>query len=141
MRPKNVKYAKYQRKILKANNRTKFEWKSNSLNFGDLGLQAVESGLVKNNQIEAARQVINRKLKRQGQLWIRIFPSISLTKKPIEVRMGKGKGNVDSWGVSVKPGQLLFEITGVPESVAKVALKQGGDKLAIKTQIVYNLYK
>ena len=143
MRPKKTKYAKYQKKLIKLKHKrgNHFEWKSNKLKFGDYGLCVIETGLLKASQIEAGRQVILRKLKRQGQLWIRVFPDVPLTKKPIEVRMGKGKGNIDFWGVSVKAGQVLYEITGVEKSVGEIALRHGGGKLPLKSQVIYNLYK
>lgn len=142
MKPRNIKYTKYQKNLIKQKVKRGqiLEWKSNELKFGDYGLRAVEGGLIRANQIEASRQVISRKLKRQGQVWIRIFPSIAITSKPIEVRMGKGKGNVNFWGISVKPGQMLYEITGVPKSIAEIALRHGGGKLPVKTQIVYNIF-
>lgn len=143
MRPKKTKYAKYQKKLIKIKKKRgcALQWKTNKLKFGDYGLRAIESGFLNANQIEATRQVITRKLKRQGQIWIRIFPSIAVTSKPIEVRMGKGKGNVDFWGTPIKAGQVLFELTGVDKSIAEVALKHGSGKLPFKTQIIYNLYK
>ena len=142
LRPKNLKFDKFQKRVLKTTRKrgNLLQWRSNSLKFGDYGLRAIDGGLVKAAQIEACKQVIKRKLKRQGQLWVRIFPSISLTSKPIEVRMGKGKGNVDSWGIPVKPGQIIFEITGVAKSVAEIALQHGGNKLPMKTQIIENIF-
>ena len=106
------------------------------LNFGQFGLKAVDPERVTARQIEAARRAITRQMKRQGRVWIRIFPDVPVTQKPTEVRMGSGKGSIDYWAARVAPGRILFEIDGVPENVAKEALELGAAKLPIKTRIV-----
>ena len=106
------------------------------LNFGAFGLKALEPERVTARQIEAARRAITRQMKRQGRVWIRVFPDVPVTAKPTEVRMGKGKGSVEFWAARVKPGRIVFEIDGVPEDVAKEALRLGAMKLPITTRIV-----
>lgn len=129
--PERVKYRKMQR-----GSRAGIAWRCNSLAFGEYGLQALERAWIDTKQIEAARVAISRHMKRHGKMWIRIFPQKSYTKKPLETRMGKGKGNVESWVAVVKPAMMLFEIDGVSESVAKEALRQAANKLPIKTRMV-----
>ena len=107
-----------------------------SLAFGQYALKATEPERVTARQIEAARRAITREMKRQGRVWIRIFPDLPVSKKPTEVRMGKGKGSVEYWAARVKPGRIVFEIDGVPEDVAKEALRLGAMKLPITTRIV-----
>ncbi|QUS36565.1 50S ribosomal protein L16 [Falsirhodobacter algicola] len=106
------------------------------LNFGTFGLKATEPERVTARQIEAARRAITRHMKRQGRVWIRIFPDVPVTSKPTEVRMGKGKGSVDFWAAKVKPGRMMFEIDGVPESVAREALRLGAMKLPVTSRVV-----
>ena len=106
------------------------------LNFGTYGLKAVEPERVTARQIESARRAMTRHMKRQGRVWIRIFPDVPVTAKPIEVRMGKGKGSVDRWVCKVKPGRMMFEIDGVSEDVAKEALRLAAMKLPVKTRTV-----
>jgi len=106
------------------------------LNFGTFGLKATEPERVSARQIEAARRAITRHMKRQGRVWIRIFPDVPITSKPTEVRMGKGKGSVDFWAAKVKPGRIMFEIDGVAEVIAREALRLGAMKLPIKTRTV-----
>ena len=106
------------------------------LNFGSYGLKAVEPERITARQIEACRRAITREMKRQGRVWIRVFPDLPVSKKPTEVRMGKGKGSVEFWAARVKPGRILFEIDGVPEDVAKEALRLGAMKLPIITRVV-----
>lgn len=103
---------------------------------GEYGIQALEPGWINSRQIEAIRRTIVRRMKRRGKYWIRIFPDKPVTAKPAETRMGKGKGSVDHWVAVVKPGRIIFEIAGVPEDVAREALRQAGYKLPIKTQVV-----
>jgi large subunit ribosomal protein L16 len=129
LQPKRVKYKKIKKGKL-----VKFSYKNN-LNFGTIGLKALESGLISSRQIEAARQSIVRKIKKKGKLWIKIFPSLPITKKPTEIRMGKGKGNVSHWVARVRGGSVLFEICGVNRKTAIKAFKTGSAKLPIKTQI------
>jgi large subunit ribosomal protein L16 len=107
-----------------------------SLNFGEYGLKAVEPERVTARQIEAARRAMTRHMKRQGRVWIRIFPDVPVTKKPTEVRMGKGKGGVEFWAAKIKPGRIMFEIDGVPLPVAEEALRLAAMKLPIKTRFV-----
>ena len=106
------------------------------LNFGAFGLKATEPERVTARQIEAARRAITRQMKRQGRIWIRIFPDVPVTAKPTEVRMGSGKGSVDRWVAKVKPGRVMFEIDGVEETVAREALRLAAMKLPIKTRVV-----
>jgi len=106
------------------------------LNFGSYGLKAMEPERVTARQIEAARRAMTRHMKRQGRVWIRVFPDVPVSSKPIEVRMGKGKGTVDFWAVKVKPGRIMFEIDGVSDSVAKEALRLAAMKLPIKSRVV-----
>src|SRR3954462_7869462 len=107
-----------------------------NLDYGTFGLKAVEPERVTARQIEAARRAITREMKRQGRVWIRIFPDVAVTDKPAEVRMGKGKGAVEYWAARVHPGRIMFEIDGVPDDVAREALRLGAAKLPVKTRIV-----
>lgn len=109
------------------------------LNFGAYGLKAVEPERITARQIEAARRAITRYMKRSGRVWIRIFPDLPVTSKPTEVRMGKGKGSVDYWAVRVAPGRIMFELDGVPEDVAREALRLGAAKLPIKTRFIQRI--
>jgi large subunit ribosomal protein L16 len=106
------------------------------LAFGQFGLKSQEPERVTARQIEAARRAITREMKRQGRVWIRIFPDLPVSKKPTEVRMGKGKGSVEFWAARVKPGRILFEIDGVPEETAREALRLGAMKLPITTRVI-----
>jgi large subunit ribosomal protein L16 len=106
------------------------------LNFGTYGLKSLEPQRVTARQIEAARRAMTRHMKRQGRVWIRIFPDVPVTSKPTEVRMGKGKGSVDYWAARVKPGRVMFEIDGVDDAVAREALRLAAMKLPVKTRIV-----
>ena len=132
LQPKKTKYKK-----LKKGKLPKLNFKSNQLKFGTTGLKSVESGIISSRQIEAARQAINRKMKRKGKLWIRIFPSIPVTQKPTAVRMGKGKGSVNHWVAKVGAGTVLFELCGISSFVSIAALKTGSAKLPLKTKIIY----
>lgn len=107
-----------------------------ALNFGSHGLKSVEPERITARQIEAARRAITRHMKRQGRVWIRIFPDVPVTGKPAEVRMGKGKGAIDHWAARVAPGRIMFEIDGVADDIAKEALKLGAAKLPVATRIV-----
>jgi large subunit ribosomal protein L16 len=109
------------------------------LNFGSFGLKAMEPERVTARQIEAARRAITRQMKRQGRVWIRVFPDIPVTSKPTEVRMGKGKGGVEFWAARIKPGRVMFEIDGVDEEVAREALRLGAAKLPIKTRFIQRI--
>ena len=108
----------------------------NKLNFGEYGIKALQPDRIISNQIEAARVALTRYMKRTGKVWTRIFPNIPVSKKPTEVRMGKGKGTTEFWVCRVKPGRILFEVDGVTESVAKVALYKASAKLPIKTKFI-----
>jgi len=129
--PKRVKYRKIQR-----GSNAGLATKNNKLDFGEYGLQALGRAYLTNNQIEAARVAINRHLKRRGKVWIRMFPYKSITKKPLEVRMGKGKGNVEGWVAPIKPGRVLFEISGCNETVAREALALAANKLCIRCKFL-----
>jgi large subunit ribosomal protein L16 len=109
------------------------------LNFGQFGLKCLEPERVNAREIEAARRAITREMKRQGRVWIRIFPDVPVSKKPTEVRMGKGKGAVEFWAARVKPGRIMFEIDGVPEDVAREALRLGAAKLSVRTRFVQRI--
>ena len=104
--------------------------------FGEYGLKALEGGWLTNRQIEAARIAMTRKIKRGGKVWINVFPDKAYTKKPAETRMGSGKGSPEGWVAVIKPGRVMFELAGVPEPLAKEALRLAGQKLAVKTKIV-----
>ena len=106
------------------------------LNFGTFGLKATEPERVTARQIEAARRAITRHMKRQGRVWIRIFPDVPVSAKPVEVRMGKGKGSTEYWAAKVKPGRIMFEIDGVSEIIAREALRLGAMKLPVTTRVV-----
>ena len=131
LQPKRTKFRKQHK------GRIHGEAKGGSdLNFGGFGLKATEPERVTARQIEAARRAITRHMKRQGRVWIRVFPDVPVTGKPTEVRMGKGKGSVDYWAAKVKPGRIMFEIDGVSEVVAREALRLGAMKLPVTTRIV-----
>lgn len=110
--------------------------KGNSLSFGDYGIQSLERGFMTARQIEAARVAVTRHLKRKGKVWIRVFPHKPITKKPLETRMGKGKGAVDHWVAVIKPGTVLFEVGGVPASAAREGLRLSDTKLPFKTRFI-----
>jgi large subunit ribosomal protein L16 len=131
--PKKVKFRKMQ-KARGAGRQvatTKLE-----VSFGGYGLKALGAGFITSRQIEAARRAITRQMKRQGRVWIRIFPDLPVSDKPAEVRMGKGKGAVEYWAARVAPGRIMFEVDGVPDETAREALKLGAAKLPIKTRVV-----
>src|SRR6476659_3993559 len=129
--PKKVKYRKVQRGRM-----TGKAWTGSTIAFGDYGLKALECGWVSAREIEAARIAITRFIKRNGRIWIRLFPDKPITKKPQETRMGKGKGAPDSWEAVIKPGRILYEMEGVPENEAREALRLAAHKLCIKTKFV-----
>jgi len=128
--PKQFKYKKIKKGKL-----SKYEFKSNKLIYGNIGIKAVESGILHPRQIEAARQAITRKTQRKAKIWIRIFPDLPITNKPTGVRMGKGKGPFSHWGARIRGGTVLFEVCGVNYPIIIEALKTGGAKLPIKTKI------
>jgi large subunit ribosomal protein L16 len=131
LQPKRTKFRKMHKGRIHGNAKGGTE-----LAFGSFGLKSQEPERVTARQIEAARRAITREMKRAGRVWIRIFPDVPVSKKPTEVRMGKGKGSVEFWAAKVKPGRILFEIDGVPEDVAKEALRLGAMKLPITTRVV-----
>ena len=110
--------------------------RGSTIAFGEFALQALEGGWVDNRQIEAARRAVTHHIRRGGQMWIRIFPDIGLSKKPVEVRMGGGKGPPEEWVAMVKPGRILFELTGVPQEIAQEAMLRASHKLAVKTRFI-----
>ncbi|ERJ18040.1 50S ribosomal protein L16 [Salinisphaera shabanensis T35B1] len=131
LQPKRVKF----RKVQKGRNRGLAQ-RGNAVSFGEYGLKAVERGRLTARQIEAARRAMTRHIKRGGKTWIRVFPDKPVTKKPIEVRMGKGKGNVEFWVAKVQPGSMLYEMEGVSREVAQEAFRLAASKLPVKTAFV-----
>ncbi len=132
LQPKKIKYKKTKKGKLR-----KLEFKSNNLKFGTIGLKAENSAIINSRQIEAARQAISRKIKKKGKIWIRIFPDLPITAKPISSRMGKGKGAISHWGARVRGGSILFEICGVKDiRIVLAALKTGAAKLPVRTRIL-----
>ena len=134
LQPKRTKFRKAHKGRIKGAAKGGY-----TLNFGSYGLKALQPERVTARQIEATRRAITRHMKRAGRVWIRIFPDVPVSKKPTEVRMGKGKGSPEFWACKVKPGRIMFEIDGVPESAAREALALGAAKLPIKTKIVARL--
>lgn len=130
--PKKVKH----RKVFKGGKLRGKAQRGSSLSFGEFGMITLDQARLTNRQIEAARVAITRAMRRQGQLWIRIFPDTPLTRKPAETRMGKGKGSPEEWVAKVKPGRMLYEIDGVDEDVARQAFERAGAKLPVKTKFV-----
>ncbi len=131
LQPKRTKYRKQHKGRIHGSAKG-----GTDLNFGSFGLKAMKPERITARQIEAARRAMTRQMKRQGRVWIRIFPDVPVSKKPTEVRMGKGKGSVEFWAAKVKPGRIMFEIDGVSESVAREALRLAAMKLPVKTRVV-----
>jgi len=129
--PKSTKWRKQHR-----GRRRGVAYRGSRINFGDFALQAVTGGWVTSRQIEAARIAISHHIKRGGRVWIRIFPDKSITKKPLETRMGKGKGSPEAWVAVVKPGRVMYEIRGVSEDLAREALRRAAHKLPVRTRII-----
>ena len=129
--PKKTKFRKYQR-----GRRAGLSKGQTAVQFGDYGLKSLEAGWVTNRQIEAARIAMTRKIKRGSKVWINVFPDKPVTQKPAETRMGSGKGSPEHWVAVVKPGRVMFELAGVPEPLAKEALRLAGNKLSVKTRVV-----
>src|SRR5688500_17389597 len=129
--PKKTKFRKYQR-----GRRAGLSKGQTAVQFGDFGIKALEAGWVTNRQIEAGRIAMTRKIKRGGKVWINVFPDKPVTQKPAETRMGSGKGSQEHWVAVVKPGRVMFELAGVPEQLAKEALRLAGSKLPLKTKFV-----
>ncbi len=132
--PKRTKYRKQQRGRMKGKAQ-----RGNTVDFGEYGLTAMECGMLTNRQIEAARVAMTRHMKREGKVYLRIFPDIPYTKKPAETRMGKGKGNPEYWVCKIKPGKIMFEVAGINEELAKESLRLAAFKLPIKTKFVTRL--
>ncbi len=128
LQPKRTKYRKQQK-----GRNTGLAMRGNKVSFGEYGLKSLGRGRITARQIEAARRAITRHVRRGGKLWIRIFPDKPITRKPLEVRMGKGKGSVEYWVAEVKPGTMLYEIEGIPEDVAREAFRLAAAKLPVKT--------
>jgi large subunit ribosomal protein L16 len=131
LQPKRAKHRKAHKGRIKGNAQ-----RGTTVAFGSFGLKALEPKWITNRQIEAARQAMTRHMKREGNVWIRIFPDKPITRKPLEVRMGKGKGNLEFWAAVVKPGLIMFEVDGVPQQVAQEAMELAAQKLPIKTKFV-----
>ena len=131
LQPKKSKYRKAHKGRIKGKAKS-----GTSLNFGSYGLKALTAERITSRQIEAARRAITRHMKRSGRVWIRIFPDVPVSKKPVEVRMGKGKGTPEFWAARVKPGRIMFEIDGVPKDIALTALNLGSSKLPVQTKII-----
>tara|TARA_B100001175_G_C19358020_1_gene565700 strand:+ start:128 stop:541 length:414 start_codon:yes stop_codon:yes gene_type:complete len=131
LQPKKTKYRKQQKGKLRG-----FATSGAKVSFGEFGLKAVTRGRVTARQIEAARRAMTRHIKRGGKVWIRIFPDVPITKKPVEVRMGKGKGNVEYWVAKIQPGKVLYEMEGVTEEVAREAFRLAASKLPVLTSFV-----
>ena len=129
--PKKTKFRKMHRGRRRGDTKGQSE-----VHFGEYGIKSLEAGWITNRQIEAARIAMTRKIKRGGKVWINVFPDKAYTKKPAETRMGKGKGSPEGWVAVVKPGRVMFELAGVPEPLAKEALRLAGRKLPIKTKVV-----
>ena len=129
--PKKVKFRKQQRGRMAGK-----AWRGSDVSFGDFGLRAMEPCWLTDRQIEAARIAMTRFIKRGGKIWIRVFPDKPITKKPIEVRMGAGKGNVEYWVAPIQPGRVLYEIEGIPEDIAREAFRLAAAKLSVKTTFV-----
>ena len=129
--PKRTKFRKRQKARLRG-----IASRGYLVSFGDFGIITTEAGRITARQIEAGRIAISRHLKKAGKIWIRIFPDHPVTKKPIETRMGKGKGNVEEWNAIVKPGRILFEVQGIPEELAREALRRAGRKMPVLTKFV-----
>jgi large subunit ribosomal protein L16 len=134
MSPKKTKYRKQFKGRIHGFSKAGF-----ALNFGSHGLKSIEPERVTARQIEAARRAITRQMKRQGRVWIRVFPDVPVTTKPAEVRMGSGKGAVEYWAARVAPGRIMFEVDGVPDDIAREALRLGAAKLPVRTRIVTRL--
>jgi len=133
LQPKKIRWRKHHKELQRIRGKSP---RGASLNFGQFGLKAMEPGRITARQIEAARITINRHVRRQGRVWIRIFPDLPVSKKPAEVRMGKGKGSPEFWVAAVKAGRILYEMDGIDEEMARGALERAASKLPIRTKIV-----
>lgn len=131
LQPKRTKYRKNQKGVIKG-----IAYRGSSISFGAFGIKTMDEGFITSRQIESARVAVTRYMKREGKVWIRIFPDKPITSKPAEVRMGKGKGAPSHWVAVVKPGRIMFEVDGVPLEVAKEALRLAAQKLPVRTKFV-----
>lgn len=131
LQPKRTKFRKKQKGRVKG-----IAQRGHTISFGSFGIKSLEAGWITSRQIEAARIAVTRKMKREGQVWIRIFPDKPVTKKPAEVRMGKGKGAPEYWVAVVKPGRIMFEVAGVPKEIAEEALRLAAQKLPCRTKFI-----
>jgi len=131
LQPKRTKYRKQQKGRIKG-----LAYKGSKISFGSFGLKSLDTAMITNRQLESARIAMTRHMKREGNVWIRIFPDKPITAKPLEVRMGKGKGALDHWVAVVKPGRIMFELDGVTEEVAREALRLAAQKLPVATRTV-----
>lgn len=131
LQPKRVKYRRVQKGRING-----LAYKGSQLSFGSFGLKSLESGRITDRQIEAARIAVTRAMKREGKVWINIFPDKPITKKPLEVRMGKGKGSLDHWVAIIKPGRIIFETEGVSLEIAQESLRLAAQKLPLKTKFI-----
>ena len=131
LQPKKTKFRKQHKMVPKGN-----ATRGHSLAFGSFGIKSLETGWLPSKQIEAARVAVTRYMKREGQIWCRIFPDTPITRKPAEVRMGKGKGNPEFWVAVVKPGTIIFEAEGVPEATAREAMRLASQKLSVNTKFI-----
>ncbi len=133
LQPKKIRWRKHHKELQRIRGKAT---RGSSLNFGDIGLKAMEPGRITARQIEAARITMTRHIKRQGRVWIRMFPDLPVSKKPAEVRMGKGKGSPEYWVAAIRAGRILYEMNGVDEKVAREAFERAAAKLPIRTKIV-----
>ena len=133
LQPKKIRWRKHHKELQRIRGKAT---RGSTLNFGDIGLKAVEPGRITARQIEAARITMTRHIKRQGRVWIRMFPDLPVTNKPAEVRMGKGKGSPEYWVAAVRAGRILYEMNGVDENIAREAFERAASKLPIRTKIV-----
>ena len=131
LQPKRTKYRKQQKGRIRG-----LAYRGSTISFGSFGLKSLDEGFITNRQIESARIAMTRYMKREGKVWIRIFPDKPITAKPLEVRMGKGKGALDHWVAAIKPGTIMFEMDGIPMEVAQEALRLAAQKLPVKTKFV-----
>jgi len=131
LQPKRTKYRKQQKGRIRG-----LAQRGSKISFGSFGLKSLDPGFITNRQIEAARIAMTRFMKREGNVWIRIFPDKPITAKPLEVRMGKGKGALDHYVAAIKPGRIMFELDGVPEETAREALRLAAQKLPVQTKVV-----
>lgn len=138
--PKKVKYRKWHT-FRKNSEKVGVSTRGTAISFGSHAIKAVEGARIMSNQLEAARKALSRELGKNGKVWIRVFPDMPLTKKPAEVKLGKGKGDIFGYCAPVKPGRIIFEVDGVTDEVAREALRKAGTKLPVKTKVVSSVHK